>query len=128
VKWGDSVREAFHQWKINRPIWQRLDQSVTLRHPNRIPLDQLLNQLKPLGLMISCDPEGLQDANQDINAIVKIDVQSIKAKDALELALKPLGLRLFVHGGMATITGAAEFDSRPEEHPETISDGSREQE
>jgi hypothetical protein len=106
-------RESFHQWQVNRPIWRQLDQRVTLKYPNGLTLSALLGQIKtqtisvanPSGLTVYCDPEGMQAANQDINSVLKIDVQSMSIKDALESVLKLMGMKIRVHDGILVITG-----------------------
>jgi hypothetical protein len=118
-------REAFQEWRVNRLVWQKLDQPISIHFPKGVPLDQLLAYIKQEtqkgtssgGLTIYVDSQGLQDAgfsasSQDpgftSGSLVKVDTQYVPLKDALRSALKPHGLTIWVSGGIVSIVSENE--------------------
>ena len=111
-------RESYRQWRINGPARRKLDQMVTLRYPQGVPLDRLLADIKrqtatgasASGLIVYVDPQGMQDAGLTVASPVKIDVQAMPAKHALGSILKPLGLMIDVRDGLVCVVKEDDLD------------------
>jgi hypothetical protein len=114
LNWHVSIRMAIREWSLNRPIWQGLNQTVTLHYPDGITLDKFLARFKPLGLVVYVDPIGLEEAGVTTTTVVKIDKTSVSAKVALDSVLKPMGLNYSVRNGLLTITSSDEVSAAAE--------------
>lgn len=114
--------EAVQYWWENRAILRQLDRKVTFHYPQGVSFSQLCGDIKkqtsavgsPGGLTIYIDPEGegVDESGLTTTAVLKIDVQDIPLRDALRSILKPIKLRLYVMGGMASVSGEDEMDDK----------------
>ena len=94
----------------NRRILRELERPIAIHFPDETPIGQVLGYIRRstqddsyAGIPIYVDPKGLQEAGRTMNSTVSIDWAAIPVKDALRLALKPLGMTFSVRPGYVDI-------------------------
>jgi WD40 repeat protein len=99
-------------------ILQKLEKPIAMAFPNETPLEDVLRYIKlatqgpdDSGIPIHVDPVGLQEADRTMTSPVRIDVEGIPLKNALELLLRELGLVYRVADGLLTITSSEQGDA-----------------
>ncbi len=107
-------------------IMKVLSNPVAMPFANETPLGELIKYVKtatvnanmPEGIPIYLDPEGLQMAEKTIDSPISLNLEGIKLKTTLRLALKQLGLGYYVRHGLLIITSLDDFSLKDANDPQ----------
>ncbi len=104
----------------SRKVLDALERPIPMRFPRATSIGEVANYLRKAvraaddsGYSIDIDPQGLQDADKDMNSPIRIDLDGIPLRVTLDLLLRQLGMGYYIEDGILTI-------SAPEVYPPSM--------